>query len=173
VKVHIRRSALLATTLVAFAAGLASAAAGRPARETALSVYPTGGYRLLAQLTAAQAVPRARGAAGASGIFSGVLRPGTPAVLTWQLVYMRLTGPARAAHVHIGAVGKAGPVAIPLCPPPACRSALKRTVTGSFGRGTALLRDILGGRAYVDVHTRRNPAGEIRGQIRVIVAAKG
>jgi hypothetical protein len=25
----------------------------------------------------------------------------------------------------------------------------------------------------VNVHTRRNPAGEIRGQIRVIVAAKG
>jgi hypothetical protein len=44
---------------------------------------------------------------------------------------------------------------------------------GSFGVGTVLLRDVLRGRAYVNIQTRRNPAGELRGQIRVIVAAAG
>jgi hypothetical protein len=76
------------------------------------------------------------------------------------LTFRGLTGPASAAHVHLGRPGKAGPVAVPLCGP--CRSGARGTTRIAGGAITALLR----GGAYVNVHTARNPAGEIRGQLK-------
>jgi len=64
-----------------------------------------------------------------------------------------------AAHIHLGRQGIAGPVAVPLCGP--CVSGVHRTV-----RVTPKLRAaLLAGTAYVNVHTPRNPRGEIRGQV--------
>ena len=57
----------------------------------------------------------------------------------------------------------AGPVVVPLCGP--CRN-------GQVGKATitaATISAIESGKAYVNVHTAKNAAGEIRGQI----AAKG
>jgi len=56
----------------------------------------------------------------------------------------------------------AGPVTLALCGP--CRSgaAGRATVTG------AALNALESGSAYVNVHTPRNPAGEIRGQVPAI-----
>jgi hypothetical protein len=79
--------------------------------------------------------------------------------MTWRLTFSRLTGRATAAHIHIGARGRSGPVAVPLCGP--CRSGARRTVTLQ----PSVLAALEAGRAYVNIHTRRNPAGEIRGQI--------
>jgi hypothetical protein len=53
-------------------------------------------------------------------------------------------------------------VVVPLCAP--CK-------TGARGRATlsaAVLSALESGRAYVNIHTRRNPAGEVRGQIRAL-----
>ena len=80
--------------------------------------------------------------------------------LTWSLVFRKLTGRASAAHIHLGRPGKAGPVAVPLCGP--CRS-------GAKGRATltaAQVKAVLGGGTYVNVHTAKNPNGEIRGPLR-------
>ena len=112
-------------------------------------------------LNARQEVPRPRGNANrARGAFTAVYtRSGTSGTMAWRLAFSRLTGPAIAAHVHIGPRGRAGPVALPLCGP--CR-------TGARGNATlrpAVLAALEAGRAYVNVHTRRNPAGEIRGQV--------
>lgn len=111
-------------------------------------------------LSARQEVPRPRGAARAVGRFTATaVRTGSSAVLSWRLTYSRLTGRAVAAHIHLGARGVAGRVAVPLCGP--CR-------TGASGRATvtgAVLAALETGRAYVNVHTARNPAGEIRAQI--------
>ena len=46
--------------------------------------------------------------------------------LTWKLTFAHLSGPGIAAHIHIGKVGKAGPVALALCGP--CNS-------GQTGKG--------------------------------------
>jgi hypothetical protein len=112
--------------------------------------------RLTAKLSAAQEVPRPKAAARASGTFTATL---TGRRLAWRLTFSRLTGPALAAHVHLGARGIAGPVAVPLCAP--CTSGTKGTRAVSAKAAAGLAR----GGAYVNVHTKRNPAGEIRGQV--------
>jgi hypothetical protein len=112
-------------------------------------------------LSAAQEVPRPRGTLRAArGTFSGTLtKSGTTGRLAWRLTFARLTGRAVAAHIHIARRGSPGPVALPLCGP--CRSGARGTATIS----AALLNALDAGRAYVNVHTRRNAAGEIRAQL--------
>jgi CHRD domain len=111
--------------------------------------------KLTARLDAAQEVPAPKGAHGA-GVFTASLVGRT---LTWRLTFARLTGKAVAAHVHFGRQRVAGPVAIPLCGP--CLSGAHGKVTVTAKVRTALL----GGGAYVNVHTAKNAAGEIRGQV--------
>jgi hypothetical protein len=91
-----------------------------------------------------------------------VTKSGSSAAVSWKLTFRGLTGRALAAHIHIGARGKAGPVAIPLCGP--CRNGVGGRATA---RGSALSA-LESGRAYVNVHTARNPGGEVRGQIAAV-----
>jgi len=112
-------------------------------------------------LRASQERPKPKGKLGrAKGTFTAtVSKSGDSAVITWRLTFSRLSGPAIAAHIHSGARGKPGPVIVPLCAP--CRS-------GAHGRATvnaSVLSALESGRTYVNVHTRKNPAGEIRGQL--------
>src|SRR4026208_808181 len=67
-----------------------------------------------------------------------------------------------AAHIHIGRVGRAGPVAVALCGP--CRNGQR----GTADLTTAQLAALQAGRGYVNVHTPKNPGGEIRGLIRAV-----
>ncbi len=117
---------------------------------------------LKATLGTAKEVPKPKGvSASAGGTFAvGLTRQGSGGTMSWRITYRGLTGKARAAHVHLAKPGKAGPVAVPLCGP--CRSGARGTAKVN-GRTFAAL---LGGGAYVNVHTTMNPAGEIRGQIR-------
>ncbi len=112
-------------------------------------------------LRAGQERPRPKGKLGrARGTFTAtVTKSGATAVIAWRLTFSKLTGRAVAAHIHSGVRGKAGPVIVPLCAP--CKS-------GARGRATvnaSVLSTLEAGRAYVNVHTRKNQAGEIRGQI--------
>jgi hypothetical protein len=79
--------------------------------------------------------------------------------LSWTLTFHHLTGSATAAHIHLGKKGKAGPVIVPLCGP--CSSGATGTVKVSSKIASELGRN----QAYVNVHTGKNPAGEIRGQL--------
>jgi len=107
-------------------------------------------------------VPRPKGAALARGSFSGTyVENKTGATLTWKLTFNRLTGKALAAHIHRGKAGVAGPVIVPLCGP--CRNGR----TGKVQISKAVLTALKAGNTYVNVHTARNPAGEIRGQAKV------
>jgi hypothetical protein len=78
---------------------------------------------------------------------------------TFTLKFSGLTGPATAAHIHLGGMGKSGPVVVPLCGP--CKSPVKGTAKFS----AALLKDLKTHKLYVNVHTAKNPNGEIRGQL--------
>ncbi|MBA2641514.1 MAG: CHRD domain-containing protein [Actinobacteria bacterium] len=117
---------------------------------------------MTATASAAKEVPRPTGvSARARGIFNaGLTRRGTGGTLSWRLTFRGLTGKAAAAHVHLGKPGKAGNVLVALCGP--CRSGARSTSKVNRRTVTALL----GGGAYVNVHTAKNPAGEIRGQIK-------
>ena len=117
---------------------------------------------LKATLGARAEVPKPTGVrAGAAGSFSaGLTRQGTRGTLAWRLNFRNLTGAAVAAHIHLARPGVAGPVAVALCGP--CRSGAR----GSAKLKAATVSALLGGRTYVNVHTGKNPAGEIRGQIK-------
>jgi CHRD domain len=111
-------------------------------------------------LTSAQEVPKPQSAAGAKGLFIGrVLATGAKGTLRWKLSFSGLTGPATAAHVHVARKGKAGDVAVSLCGP--CR----KGQGGNAALDDSTLRAIAAGGAYVNVHTERNQAGEVRGQL--------
>ena len=115
-------------------------------------------YKLSAKLTAGQEVPKPKGAAGATGAFTGTL---VGRKLTWKVTYKGLTGKAMQAHIHMGRPGKSGNVLVPLCPP-GCRSGMHGTKTVSSAVRDAIER----GGTYVNVRTAKNPAGEIRGQVK-------
>jgi hypothetical protein len=147
------RKTLAALSLTAVIGALAFASvalAAKPAPKTT--------FKLNAALNIGQEKPVPKGTKlGASGRFTGTLN-GTS--LTWRLTFKHLSGPATAAHIHIGARKVAGAVVVPLCGP--CTS----PVTGGPTALTAdQVKDLLAGKYYVNVHTAKNPGGEIRGQI--------
>src|SRR5262249_60707285 len=70
-------------------------------------------------------------------------------------------GRAPAAHIHMGRGGEAGPVVGPVCGP--CGNGQ----TGKVHISKAVVSALEAGNAYVNVHTPKNAAGEIRGQVKV------
>lgn len=118
-------------------------------------------YRLSSTLTAKVETPAPKGAAAGRGLFTALVTvtSKTGGRMAWRLSFSQLTGGAVAAHVHLGKAGQAGAVLVPLCGP--CRSGQ----TGSTAISAKVLTAIKLGRAYVNVHTKANPSGEIRGQL--------
>ena len=110
-----------------------------------------------AKLTAAQEVPKQTvKVTGAKGAFNATL---TGTTLKWRLTFSGLSGPASAAHIHMGAMGKPGGVVVALCGP--CKSGMR----GSAKLTKAHIAAAGKHKLYVNVHTAKNPNGEIRGQI--------
>lgn len=74
-----------------------------------------------------------------------------------------LSGPAQAAHLHLGAPGSNGPVTLDLS-----SGIMGDRIQGwalTSGLGDALITEMLEGGVYLNVHTAQEPAGEIRGQV--------
>lgn len=142
--------------------GFALAAAGFMV-ALAIAAPQEDTVKLTASLKARFEVPKPQGVpAGATGRFTGTAaeQANDRARVTWRLTFSNLSGRAVAAHIHAGRVGRAGGVMAALCGP--CRTGQRGTTMISH----AQLRTIRAGRAYVNVHTRRNAAGEIRGQLK-------
>ena len=110
-----------------------------------------------ATLKPSSEVPKPTGAGKASGSFNGTLKGKR---LHWTLRFSKLSSKPAGAHIHTGARGKAGPVVVVLCGTN-CRSGMSGNATLS---GTVLAA-MKAGRTYVNVHSTKNPAGEIRGQV--------
>jgi hypothetical protein len=120
-------------------------------------------WKLTSTLTAGAEVPKPTGVlTGAKGTFTGTAVENTTggAKLTWQLKFSKLSGAAAAAHIHIGKPGKAGNVMVALCGP--CKNGKKGTANVT----KAQLATIRAGKTYVNIHTKKNAAGEIRGQVK-------
>jgi len=135
-----------------FAAGAVCALA-----LAALSLAATQKTVWTAALSSGQEVPKqVVKDTAAHGLFKGTLSGTT---LKWKLTYAKLTGPATMAHIHMAAKGKVGNPVITLCTP--CTSGVTGTATLTATELSAFKKHGL----YVNVHTTKNPNGEIRGQL--------
>jgi hypothetical protein len=138
-------------------AALLAAGAVVALATAALSLAAARSTVWTAALSSGQEVPKQTVKdTAAHGLFKGTL---TGSTLKWKLTFAKLTGPATAAHIHMGAMGKSGAVVVPLCGP--CKSGMTGTSTISAALMKAFKKHLL----YVNVHTAKNPAGEIRGQL--------
>lgn len=160
-------SAVAATAILALGIAIAALAATSSSGGSAATTSEettekptTTKYR--ASLTTRAEVPKPTGArTGAGGTFTVPLTESSGSYsIAWTLTFKNLTGRAQAAHIHKGKPGKAGPVLVTLCGP--CKSGRK----GKARISKTIASAMKAGTAYVNVHTAKNPAGEIRGQIR-------
>jgi hypothetical protein len=135
-----------------------------PLAALALAAIASGGdtNSFKAKLNVKSEVPPATAPAKAAGSFKATVKEsgyGSGGTLKWTLTFRNLSGPAAAANIHMAKPGTAGDVIVPLCGP--CK-------TGAHGTAKvtrAVIAALEKGEAYVNVHTAKNAAGEIRGQI--------
>ena len=132
--------------------------------------------KVSAQLTGADETPPTP--SNSTGRFQGTIA-GDNKSISYKLTFSKLTSRTTAAHIHVGAKGAAGPVVVWFCGGggrPSCPAS--GTVTGTVraanvvaggdikkGDLAGLIKAIQAGNAYVNVHSTKYPAGEIRGQI--------
>lgn len=116
-----------------------------------------------AALNIGQVKPRPKATkAGASGRFTATI---TGLEMKWKLTFKQLSGgDATAAHIHAGKRGVNNPAPeIVLCAA-TCASGATGTVVLTQPQLDAMKK----GGYYVNVHTAKNPGGEIRGQVAVV-----
>jgi hypothetical protein len=113
--------------------------------------------------------PRASGASGAARFtFDGT-------TVTFIVLASNLNN-YTMGHIHSGAAGVNGPIRVFLYgPQPATNITQGTLVEGSFTAANvtgidfnALLEEMRAGTTYVNFHTTLYPAGEIRGQVRLL-----
>jgi CHRD domain-containing protein len=142
----IRNSVVLAAFLMAIGTWTVTSKAASQSFEVAL--------------TGAQQVPPVQTAA--TGTADLTYDP-TTRVLTWNLTYSGLSGPATMAHFHgPAATGKNGPPVIWLSPK---GSSVQSPVKGEATLTPEQAQQFTAGEWYINVHTQDHQAGEIRGQV--------
>lgn len=170
--VRVRLAVVVAVAAALLIAG-ATAVAGR------------GDKQIREHLTGFEEVPAV--STPASGSFTATLRAGQDGI-SYKLSYADLTGDVQQAHIHLGQqhvnggisaflcsnLGN-GPAGTQACPPaPATIEGTIRPgdVVGPAEQGIApgefgeLVRAVLAGVTYANVHSATFPAGEIRAQLR-------
>jgi hypothetical protein len=111
--------------------------------------------------------PRPHVSRSAKGVFSAELRGrwtqgGT---INPHLTLVGTTEPVTSVHIHQGKPGRNGAI---LFPAPGTALPSRILLTASFiWSASYLVPDLLAGPTYIDVHTKANPRGELRGQITV------
>ena len=93
-----------------------------------------------------------------SGLVVANLDTATKA-FSYTVTYSGLTGPAVAAHFHVGAPGVAGPPTLPV------HGALASPVSGTAILTDAQIGGLEAGTWYFNIHTAAHPSGEVRGQL--------
>ena len=141
-----RRDMMLIACLTGVAASVAPS-------QAALLSFKVG-------LTGAQQVPSVKTAA--TGTADLTYDPATR-LLTWNVSYTGLSGPATMAHFHGPATeGKNGPLVIWLKEKGA---AVESPIKGEATLTPEQAQQFTAGEWYINVHTQANPGGEIRGQV--------
>jgi hypothetical protein len=88
----------------------------------------------------------------------------TGLTLTLNVTFSGLTASTTASHIHTGAVGVAGPVAVDTSPITTI-GATSGTVSGTVSIASTHVANLLAGNTYLNIHTTAYPGGEIRGQL--------
>jgi CHRD domain len=132
--------------------------------------------RIVVPLTGAEVVPPVQ--TSGSGTFTLLVEalPSGSFNISFELDVKDIVD-VTAAHIHLGAMGAEGPVIVPLFIGPAKTGSF----SGVLAQGSLAEKDLVGplagktfqelsgavlaGQAYVNVHTKAYPNGEIRGQI--------
>jgi hypothetical protein len=126
-------------------------------------------YSLKARLNTQQEVPKAKDAVHARGVLTAEVKlAGKKSSFLWHLTLSGLSGRARTAVIRIGRPGRTGPIAITLCRP--CNKASDGGSSGAYFASRSFLKPLLHGRMYVNVTTKLNSKGEIRGEIKATAA---
>lgn len=80
--------------------------------------------------------------------------------VSWTIDYAGLSGPATMGHFHgPAAPGVAAGVTVPIPAP------LASPITGTAALNDGQIGDLRAGLWYINIHTAKYPAGEIRGQV--------
>jgi hypothetical protein len=83
--------------------------------------------------------------------------------ITWKVTFSSLSGPASAVHIHGPAFeGKNAGVMVWLSTKGTMATS---PLSGSATLAAAQASALMNGEGYVNVHTAKNPGGEIRGQL--------
>jgi hypothetical protein len=82
--------------------------------------------------------------------------------ITYTVTYAALTGDATMAHIHGPALPGANAGVIVVLAPPAS------PIKGSATLTADQVADLEAGKYYINVHTAKNPGGEIRGQLTAV-----
>ena len=134
-----------------------------PGGEIRGQVLLTSGVGFTAKMDSAQETPSPVGTVPGRGTFSVTYWP--TGQVTYDGTVTGLSGTLNAGHFHNAAVGVAGGVVKPL-------SFTNNTSTGTWTSSDpsqpltdGLLRSLIKGQLYINVHTTANPGGEIRGQV--------
>ena len=86
--------------------------------------------------------------------------------ITWSGTYTGLTGPVTAGHIHGPAdLGKNAPPVVWLTEKGDSNPNFPSPFKGSAELTDEQAKDLMLGKYYVNIHTKANPAGEIRGQL--------
>ena len=128
--------------------------AGCATVQNTLPAWMPGSNAVSVKLSGAEEVPPVK----TEGSGSGSFRLAEDGTVTGSVTTKNV--PGTAAHIHLGAKGKNGPVVVPL---------EKNGDTYSVPAGRKLTASQIkawkDGELYVNVHTARHKGGEVRGQI--------
>ena len=154
----VHRSVWAVAAATALVLALATAAGATASSSTHL---------LKAAMSTSSTVPAAKDATGASATMSAKFTvAGKKSSFTWTLTFKHLSGVPTKATIFYGKSGKVGQVALPLCVKCQMPSAHGAYI-GSYVASPTFIQAMLHGGAYVNVSTKKNPNGEVRGQIKL------
>ncbi len=127
---------------------------------TMISVPVSAQVFFTASLSGSQSVPPA--VSNGTGTAWAVLDMSTR-TLTYRVTYAELDSTFTDAHFHLGGAGVNGPVVEPIT----------SSFVGNTGSGTwtnipdSLITALMKGDIYINIHSKKYPAGEIRGQLKI------
>jgi CHRD domain/Secretion system C-terminal sorting domain len=136
-----------------------------PGGEIRGQVLLKSGVGFTAMMDSAQEIPAPTGSVPGTGTVWVTL--GMNGQITYGGTVTDLSGGINAAHFHDAVVGVAGGVVKGISFVGTTVSGTWTTADGTQPLTDALLRDLVKGKLYVNVHTSANPGGEIRGQVLV------